>query len=190
MAEELVLGNVGHQMVECLGEQPVRRGEFLLAVTEQDAGSVGEGRSGALRHQGRLSHARLPRDEQHPTPLPVDGTLHRTGNGLELDRPAHDPDRGTGGEWAREVARLPVSLQEVPTATSTVSTGSASPFSASGRATVQHVTTASAGHGPHHIGSQDLPTLAEGTEPGRLDHRVTEVVGILAGDLSPTESDP
>ena len=41
---------------------------------------------------------------------------------------------------------------------------------------------------PHDVGGQDLPALAGGTEPGRLDHRVPEVVVVLSGYFPTAEA--
>ena len=52
------------------------------------------------------------------------------------------------------------------------------------------VTIAPTGHRPHHVGGQDLPALAGGTQPGRLDDRVPEVVVVLSGDLPAAQAHP
>ena len=46
------------------------------------------------------------------------------------------------------------------------------------------MTAATTGHGPHHVGRQNLPALALGAESGRLDDRVPEVVLVLFADLA------
>ena len=52
------------------------------------------------------------------------------------------------------------------------------------------VAVAPTGHGPDHVGRQDLAALARRTEPGRLDDRVPEVVVVLPADLAPAQPDP
>ena len=46
------------------------------------------------------------------------------------------------------------------------------------------MTASPTGHGPHHVGSQNLPALALGAEPGCLDDRVPEVVLVLSAHLA------
>src|ERR1700674_1430303 len=52
------------------------------------------------------------------------------------------------------------------------------------------MTAAPTGHQWQHMGSQDLPALARGTKPGRLDDRIPEVVAVLSTHLTAAEADP
>lgn len=63
MGEDLVFGCVGDVVAECLGEELVGGGEVLLAVAEEDKGTVVERSSGRLGNQCRLPLAGLARDE-------------------------------------------------------------------------------------------------------------------------------
>ena len=55
---------------------------------------------------------------------------------------------------------------------------------------LEMVTTPGAGQRPCHLGDEDPATLSPSAEPRRLDHRGTEVVGILAGGLAHSHTDP
>ena len=52
------------------------------------------------------------------------------------------------------------------------------------------MTVPGAGHGPNHVGGENLPGLTGSTEPGRFYDRVPEVVVVLSGDFSTTETHP
>jgi len=52
------------------------------------------------------------------------------------------------------------------------------------------VAVAATGHGPHDVGSQNLPAFASRTEPGRLDDRISEVVVVLPGHFPTAETNP
>jgi len=52
------------------------------------------------------------------------------------------------------------------------------------------VTGTTPGRESHPLRRQDLPALAGGTEPGRFNHRVPEVVVVLSTDFTAAQSDP
>ena len=102
MGPELLIGGVGDEVTERLGEELVRDGEVLLAVTEQDKGSVLRYRPRRLTHERRLTQAGLTRDE-HDLALSVSGhPLGRGGDRRHLVLPPHHPHRWACGQAARE----------------------------------------------------------------------------------------
>jgi hypothetical protein len=50
------------------------------------------------------------------------------------------------------------------------------------------VAAASTRHQSHNVGGHDLPALAGSAEPGRLDHRIPEIVVVLATNLAAAEA--
>ena len=175
-----LFGGVGDVVPEGLGEQPVGGGQVLVAVTEQHAGPVVEGRPGRLGHQGRLTLAGLAGDEEDLAAQPLATRLAaRSSTPVSVctadhsDRRAEARRAGSGID-ARVLGaseRLPEHLDGLHRV------GQALQLELAERPTL--VPAAPTGHGPHDIGRQDLPALAPGTQPGRLDDRVPEVVVVL-----------
>ena len=133
-ASELVLGSMGDVVAEGLGEELVRGGQVLLAVAEQHAGALGEGRPGRLGHQGGLAQTRPhPRRAAPRGPSPAGTALGRIGDRRQLGLSARPRRRRArtarrpGKRHGRGVGSPPRGSHS----TSTASTGSGRPFSAS-----------------------------------------------------------
>ncbi len=96
-SEQLFVG-VGHQMREGLVERTIRCSHLLVAATEQHRHPTVVCVSGELGHQGGLSLARFPRQEDQ---LPSFAAGHTFGRGIqegELVLPTDDPDGGRTGQ--------------------------------------------------------------------------------------------
>ena len=182
VGEELVLGSVGDVVAERLGEELVGGGEVLLAVAEQHASPAVEGGPRRFGHQGGLAQTGLARDQEHLAPFARRDALGGVGHRLQSRTPGPPPHTGAhsqtaGSGTAPRIAAPPRGSQS----TSTVSTGSGRPFRVQLSEGAALVTVAASSHGRHHVGGQDLPALADRTQPGRLDDRVPEVVVVLSG---------
>ena len=161
-------------------------------MPEQHARPAVERGPGRLGDQRGLAQTGLTRDEQHLAAFAAGDALervqHRRHLGLAADhtrRRAHAPDGPAAGR--------PAPASATPSGSHTHLDGLDRIGQALQRELPERaalVTAAPAGHQPHDVGRQDLPALAAGTEPGRLDDRVAEVVVVLATDLAAAQPDP
>ena len=146
---------------------------------------------GRLGDERGLAQTGLARDEQHLASLaggdPLDRVRHRRRSRLRgrphptAGRTARRP--GSGTRVRRSSAeRFPAHLDGLHRI------GQALQRQRPDRAAC--VAAAPTGHGPHHVRGEDLAALARRAQPGRLDHRVAEVVVVLAGDLAAAQPDP
>ena len=185
------LGSVGDVMTEGFGEQLVGGCEVFLAMTEQHAGPVIERGPGRFSHQSCLAQAGLARDQQNLSTFPRRHALGGVGQQLQVSFASDYADCGAHGESSRKRYRDPKVRfsQGFPQHLDCLErVGDALQSEFPERPT--GVGVAATGHGPYDIGGQDLPFLARCTEPGRLDDRVSKIVVVFAGYLSPAESNP
>ena len=176
VGEELFLGGVGDVVTERFGEELVRGGEVLLAVTEEHAGPVVERGPSRLGDQCRLAQAGLAGDEQRPPPLAAATRLTASADGRHLGLPTDHAHGGAHGQAAGQRDGVGVRTPDGSHRTSTVSTGSGRPFrvsSPSGRHSWRLRRPAMA---RTKSVARIWPALAAGAQPGRLDDGVPEVV--------------
>ena len=90
MCPELVLGTVGDVVPDGPGEELVGGGQVLLAMPEQHTGAGGEGGTGPLGHERRLSETGLTGHEHHFASLTSGDTFGALGHDFELGVAPHD----------------------------------------------------------------------------------------------------
>ena len=101
VGDELLLGGVGDEVAERLGEQLIGRREVLFAMPEQHARPAVERGPGRLGDQRGLAETGLTRDEEHLAAFALSDALERVQHRRRLGLPAHDPGRGTHGQTPR-----------------------------------------------------------------------------------------
>ena len=187
VGEKPLFGCLGHVVAEGLGKELVGGGEVLFTMAEEDACSSVEARSCRFADQRGLSEARLTRDEKDLAAPARGHAFECTGDRRQLDLPANHaggrardeaPGEGNGPgpgiperlpEHFNGCHRIGQALQgEVPQRPALVS-------------------TAATGHQPHDVCGKDLSAVAQGTESGRFDNRVPEIIVVFLGDLPATQ---
>ena len=189
--DELVLGGVGDVVAERFGEELIRGGEIFLAMPEQHTRAARRTRSRAVSATNVvLPSPASPETSNTSRPSPPATRLNASDIvAISASRPT-TPTAGRTlkrpGNGTAFVAAPPSGSQR----TSTVSTGSGRPFNASWPDRDALVTAAPTRHQPHHVRRQDLAALTRRAQPSGLDHRVAEVVVVLAGDLAAAQARP
>ena len=181
MGDELLFGGVGDVVAERLGEELVRRGEILFAMPEQHARPAVERSPGRLGDQRGLAQTGLTRDEEHLAALATGDALERVRHRRHLGFPADDTRRGTHAQTARQrhgIRRRP--RRAAPSAPRRSPPDRAGPSTSSGptrmhscrlrRPAINRTTSA----------ARIWPPSQRRAESGGLDHRVAEVVVVLA----------
>ena len=155
-------------MPKHLGEELVRGGQVLLAVTEENTGTGVECGPGHFGDECRLAQAGFTRDDDHFAGPAARHPFESSGDRFGLGAPPDNADIGCGGEpsWQRYGSgahlayRLPQDLHR---------------FDGFGQTLERELTQGSAlvaapasGHGADEVGRQDLTGVAMGTETGRL----------------------
>jgi hypothetical protein len=187
---ELVLGRVGDVVTESLSEELIGGGEVLLTVTEQHAGAIVERVPSNLGDEGGLAQPGLAREEERLQPCSSGDTfegVHDRGHlGAATDHPHGGAHGQTCGQWDRSRIgpgeRLPEHLDRLDGAGKTLQSQLPE------RPALMTATPTR--HQPDHLARQDLTAFALRAQPGRLDHRVPEVVVVLPADLPPAQADP
>ena len=191
MGQELILGGMSDVVPERLCEELVRGGQVLLAVPQEHARPALECRPGRLGDKGGLAYAGLTRDEQHLALVAPGDALGGIQQRLQLGFPSDHADRRPHNEATRKrdggtgvgpAEGLPEHLDRLD--------GVGQSFQDESSDRAAFVTAAPTGHSPHHVGRQNLPALAGGTESSRLDDRVAEVVAVLSTDFASAQPDP
>ena len=178
VGEETVLGRVGDVVVEGLGEELIGGGEVLFAVAEEDAGPAVEMRpapprpprpSCRRRPHPRSAGPRVPgrRRRAWPRRQSLASRLLVQRRQLSVARPD-----GPGGGRRPSNPPLPQRFPEHLDGLDRLGQALQPEFAK--RAAL--VAVAATGHQSHDVGSQDLAPFAGGTEPGRLDNGIAEVV--------------
>ena len=192
VGDELLLGGVGDEVAERLGEELIGRRQVLFAMPEQHARITVERGPSRLGHERGLAQTGLARDEDHLAAAGAGDTLERIQDRRRLGLAAHDthrrdvsprrPGSGTAARLRRCPGRLPQHLDRLDRI------GQALQGELAQRTAL--VSAAAPSRQPHDVRSQDLPALTEGAQPGRFDDRVTEVVVVLPTDLAPAQPHP
>ena len=112
MVQELLLGGVGDEVVQSLGEELVGGGEVLLAVTEEHTSPIVEGGAGRFGHQRGLAQPGLPGDEDISSPRSARHPLRRRRR-LPASRRSR-PTTPTVGATASQPGRGMVAVSPPP----------------------------------------------------------------------------
>ena len=192
VGNQLILGGMGDVMPEGLGKELVGGGQVLIAVAEQHTGPSVEGSPGRFGHEGGLAQAGLARDEHHLAPFGPATRLAASAITCRLGFPPDHTNRGTpgqaGGNGIDGLASVDHSEGLPQHLDGLDRFGQSLQGQFTERAAL--VSAAPTGHGPHDVGSQDLPAVAGGTQPSCLDDRVPEVVVVLPADLARAQTHP
>ena len=189
--DELFFGGVGDVVPERLGEQLIRRREVFLAMPEQHTRPAIERRPRRVGDERGLAQTGLTRDEEHLASLARGDALERVRHrSPSRSRARRHPTRDARPDGPATAPRSSQLRRAVPSAPRPCPTGSGKPFNVSWPERTALVTAAPARHRAHHVRGEDLTTLTRRAEPGRLDHRVAEVVVVLARDFTDAQPDP
>lgn len=189
MGDELLLGSVGDVMPERLREELIRRREVFLTMPEQHARPSVERSPRCLGRQRGLAQTGLARDKEHFAPFAAGDALECIRHRRRLGFSTHHTRCGTHDQTIRQrrsIRRGPAEWR---------------PAHLDGldriRQALQHqrpdrdafMSATPTRHQPHHIRRPDLAAFTHCAESSGLDHRITEIVAVLAGDLADAQPD-